>query len=247
MGWPHNRENFSLCTCKMTRNTMHIWRESMYLLLGRHSLRVWFETQCVFHQMDTPLHKSYVHYQHQAMVPWEREKNPLCIQNCFRSNLLQSPCKKQKQQFRVENSQIRPFWCKPKYYILSFDQGAISHWLWCAVKNFWILDPKLPCLPTATTDLIHLCDMGSRKPPCIRENHRFKTNLLSHACTHTPLLCSDTTWSAQVKYVRCVCYGKRDRDRVLADSYTQLCVGLGLSPLLSMYSHEWLVLVSGRP
>ena len=40
--------------------------------------------------MDTPLHKSYVHYQHQAMVTWEREKNPLCIQNCCRSDLLQS-------------------------------------------------------------------------------------------------------------------------------------------------------------
>ena len=94
MGWPHNRDNFSLCTCKMTRNNMHIWRESMYLQLCRRCLRVWFETQCVFHQMDTPLHKSYVHYQKKAMVPWEREKNPLCIQNRCRSNLMQSPCRK---------------------------------------------------------------------------------------------------------------------------------------------------------
>ena len=53
--------------------------------------------------------------------------------------------------------------------------------------------------------------------------------------------------SAHVEFVRCMRYCKRHKDGVLADSYTQLCVGLGLSPLLYMCSHEWLVLVSSRP
>ena len=80
------------------------------------------------------------------MVSWEREKNPLCIQNKCISDLMQTPRRQlQNVDFEQKNSQNQPILCRPKYFVSTSDQNMILHWLWCAVKKFWVLDPKLPC------------------------------------------------------------------------------------------------------
>ena len=97
--------------------------------------------------MDTPLHKSYVHYQEQAMVSWEREKNPLGIQNICRYDLMQTPRRK---------------------LLLIIAQFHIYYDAQSNIFEFWT--QNYPVLLARAADLLHLCVVGSREPPCMREN-----------------------------------------------------------------------------
>ena len=140
----------------------------------------------VFHQMDTPLHKSYVHYQDQAMVPSEREKNPLCIQNSCRSDLMQSPHKKQKTPiWSRKQSNSAKFMQTQVLCICSWSGRDFPSTMMCGQK---ILDsgPKIDMSCLLQLQICFTCVLWAQGSLLVWEKIR-DSNQTYISCMHTHL------------------------------------------------------------